>query len=246
MSLAFIGKMTVRILLPVICGFLVLAETSPAQPRLTFNNTATYLGNGQYHWTVYVDADAATLARIRSVQYTLDPSFPNPVQRVTTRQNKFALSAKGWGEFTIYARVQFTDGTTGSYRYRLNLLKARKEGSSVQPEKETPQQAAPTLPVNVDTATIRTGNTSRSLGGGRWEWAVFILAPNEVLSQIQYVEYTLHPTYPEPIQRVTARGLESGKGFVLKATGWGTFEIAVKVVFTSGKLRYLKHQLKFS
>ncbi len=245
MSLGCIGKLAVRMIVPVIGGFFLLAETHSAQPRVAFNNTATYLGNGRYDWTVYVDADAATLAKIRSVQYTLDPSFPTPVKTVTTRENKFALSANGWGEFTIYAKVQFTDGTTGNYRYRLNLLKARKEVSSVPPKKEAAQQAAPTVSVNVDTATIRTGNTSRSLGGGRWEWAVFILASNEVLSQIQYVEYTLHPTFPEPVQRVTARGVESGKGFVLKATGWGTFEIAVKVVFINGKTRYLKHQLKF-
>lgn len=224
----------------------VSVELSSAQPRLMFNNSATYLGNGRYDWTVYVDADAATLAKIRSVQYTLDPSFPNPVQTVTTRQNKFALSANGWGEFTIYAKVRFTDGTTGSYRYRLNLLKARKDVSSVPAPKDVGKQATPIVSVNVDTAKITTGNTSRSLGGGRWEWAVFILASNDVLKQIQYVEYTLHPTFPEPIQRVTERGMENGKGFVLKATGWGTFEIAVKVVFTNGKVRYLRHQLKFS
>jgi transcription initiation factor IIF auxiliary subunit len=228
------------------CFVLVSAQLSAAQPRLTFNNSATYLGNGGYDWTVYVDADAATLAKIRSVQYTLDPSFPKPIQTVTTRQNKFALSANGWGEFTIYAKVWFTDGTTGSYRYRLNLLKARKEAPSLLLQKEVAKKAAPVMPVNVDTASITTGNTSRSLGGGRWEWAVFILASNDVLKQIQYVEYTLHPTFPEPIQRVTERGMENGKGFVLKATGWGTFEIAVKIVFTNGRSRYLKHQLKFS
>jgi len=230
----------------VVCCALVFLETGAGQARrVAFNNTATYLGNGRYDWTVYVDADAATLAKIRSVQYTLDPSFPNPVRTVSTRQNKFALSANGWGEFTIYAKVQFTDGTTGTYRYRLNLAKASKLPSSVQAKKEAAEQVVASSPLNLDTATIRTANTSRYLGSGRWEWAVFIVASDEVLGRIQYVEYTLHPTFPEPIQRVTERGLESGKGFTLKATGWGTFEIALKVVFTGGKARYLKHQLTF-
>ena len=219
---------------------LLAGVSAVAQTRgVAFDNTATYVGDGRYSWTVFVNADAATLARIRSVQYTLHPSFSNPVRTVTNRQNRFALSANGWGEFTIYAKVSFNDGTTKNYSYRLNLLKAHRAASEI-PEKKEARAA-----VNVDTVTIRTGNSARSLGSGRWEWSVFVLAPNDVLNQIQYVEYTLHPTFPEPVQRVTERGLESGKGFVLKATGWGTFEIAVKVVFSNGKIRYLKHQLTF-
>lgn len=238
-------RRTVKVSAAIACVFLLVHDLLAQTRGVSFNNTATYRGDGRYDWTVYVDADAVTLAKIRSVQYTLHPSFPNPVQTVTNRQTKFALSANGWGEFTIYAKVVFTDGTTGNYSYRLNLLKARRAASSGAPQAAEAPKAVAAAPLNLDTVTIRTGNTSRNLGGGRWEWAVFLLAPNEVLRQVRYVEYTLHPTFPDPIQRVTERGLEEGKGFVLKATGWGTFEIAIKVVFTNGKTRYLKHQLTF-
>ncbi len=217
---------------------------------LTFNNTAKYVGKGTYDWTVYVDADANTLAQIQSVEYTLDPSFPNPIRKVTTRKNKFALPSNGWGEFTIYAKVFFANGKTSTYKYRLNLVKADRVSSNNVPgdvaERTIIQTSPPSVAsVNVEAASISTGNTSKSLGNGGWEWSVFVVASDDVLSQIQYVEYTLHPTFPDPIQHVMQRGLEKGKGFTLKATGWGTFEIAVKIVFTNGKTRFLKHQLKF-
>lgn len=213
---------------------------------VAFNNTASDVGEGSYQWTVYVDADAVTLSHIRSVEYTLHPTFPNPVRTVSTRENKFALSAIGWGEFTIYAKVYFTDGTAGSYRYRLNLAKATRPSSSVeQAPRDLTKRVLTRSTVKTDTMHIATGNTSRRLQNGSWEWTVFIIASNEVLQHVQYVEYTLHPTFSQPIQRVTQRGLESGRGFALKATGWGTFEIAIKVVFTNGTKRYLKHPLKF-
>jgi transcription initiation factor IIF auxiliary subunit len=229
-------------------------QTSYAQPKaLPFNNTAKYVGNGRYDWTVFVDADAATLAQIKSVEYTLDPTFPNPVRTVSKRENKFALSSSGWGVFTMYIKVSFADGKVGNYRYPLRFSKptyGQKEQSF--PETAGKDHRAQTLPpsateetINLDTEAITTGNTSKKIGGGTWEWSVFIVARDMLLKQVSYVEYTLHPTFADPIQRVTQRGLEKGKGFVLTATGWGTFEIAVKVAFVNGKTRFLKHQLKF-
>lgn len=49
---------------------------------------------------------------------------------------------------------------------------------------------------------IRTANISHYIGNDRWDWTVFIQAPQEVLNTISYVEYTLHPTFPDPIRRV--------------------------------------------
>ncbi len=224
----------------------VFSQTS----EIAFNNSAKYLGNGRYDWTVYVDASKTTLARIRSVQYTLDPTFPNPVRNVSTRENKFTLSSNGWGEFTIYAKVLFTDGKTSNTKYRLNLTKALRASSSTQGIEE---ERKPAVPPTRETSSggaargdsIAAANTSRSIGNGRWEWSVFVVAEEKVLNKVQYVEYTLHPTFSDPVQRVGERGSERGKGFALKATGWGTFEIAVKVVFSDARTRFLRHQLKF-
>jgi transcription initiation factor IIF auxiliary subunit len=61
-------------------------------------------------------------------------------------------------------------------------------------------------------------NTSRFLGNGRWEWTVYINASPQVLRQIDCVEYTLHPTFPRPVQWVCTIG-ESRSPFGLSTTG---------------------------
>jgi transcription initiation factor IIF auxiliary subunit len=81
-----------------------------AAEDITIDNTATYLGNGRYSWTVFVKADASTLGQIESVQYTLHPTFQNPI--VWGKGPNFAYSAVGWGEFNIVARIFYKDKRT--------------------------------------------------------------------------------------------------------------------------------------
>jgi transcription initiation factor IIF auxiliary subunit len=57
------------------------------------------------------EAASAELDRIRCVEYTLHPSFPNHVRLVCTRQNGFELTARGWGTFTVLIRLLFKDGS---------------------------------------------------------------------------------------------------------------------------------------
>lgn len=202
---------------------------------VSIRNTSEPLGKGRYHWTVYIDAPDTVMDRIASVEYTLHPTFPDPVVKVTSKENKFALSANGWGEFTIFVKVFFSNGKVGSYQHWLNL-------------KNTGSKANGGLPpsLNVEAVRLSAANTAASAGKGRWDWSIFIEATDDVLSQIKYVEYTLHPSFPNPLRRITDRGNDSGKGFFLSANGWGVFEIAIKVMFKNGKARYLRHQLKFS
>ncbi len=49
---------------------------------------------------------------------------------------------------------------------------------------------------------VTAGNTSKPAGDGRWDWTVYVTAPPAVLNEIRCVEYTLHPTFPNPIRRV--------------------------------------------
>lgn len=87
-------------------------------------NTAKYVGDGHYDWTVYIDADPDILNNIKYVQYTLHPTFKNPVRKVKKRGGDypFALSMNGWDEFTIGVKVVFRDGTSTSFDYELKLF----------------------------------------------------------------------------------------------------------------------------
>jgi transcription initiation factor IIF auxiliary subunit len=61
-----------------------------------------------------------------------------------------------------------------------------------------------------------------------WRWTAYIDAtsPDE-LDEIDYVEYQLHPTFPNPVRRVRKKE----NGFALNTSGWGVFQLKAKVVF---------------
>jgi transcription initiation factor IIF auxiliary subunit len=87
-------------------------------------NTAKEVRNGQWNWTVYLDAAPAVLEQIRCVQYILHPTFPNPVREICERGNPsqpFALSASGWGEFVMNIRIFLRDGRFQDFQYQLRL-----------------------------------------------------------------------------------------------------------------------------
>ena len=75
-----------------------------------------------YDWCVFVSGDAAVVEGIESVQYTLHPSFPDPVRLVTNRADCFPLYSAGWGGFSIGVKLTFTDGETADTSYYLKLL----------------------------------------------------------------------------------------------------------------------------
>lgn len=51
------------------------------------------------------------------------------------------------------------------------------------------------------------------------------------LDKIKYVQYTLHPTFPNPIRVVCERGPNDQEPFALHGDGWGEFDVGVKVIF---------------
>ena len=78
-----------------------------------------------------------------------------------------------------------------------------------------------------------------------WKWKAYIEAtqPN-TLADIKYVEYHLHPSFRDPVQRIR---LKYG-GFPLNQVGWGTFSLKAKLVFEdpSKEDLILEHYLDFS
>jgi hypothetical protein len=104
-----------------------MASTLWAQPgQIGAANTARYVGSNRWDWTVYLLADADTLARIRCVEYRLHETFPNPIRQVCQKgsdDQPFALSTQGWGEFMIYVTVMFGGGQQPhSFGYKLKLV----------------------------------------------------------------------------------------------------------------------------
>jgi|GEM_PF-5248145 len=87
-------------------------------------------------------------------------------------------------------------------------------------------------------------NTAVYRGNDQWEWTVFIKSSPEVLHSIDYVQYTLHPTFSDPIQRVN-KTTDPDHPFGLTRTGWGVFEVPVKVVFKNGESLNLRYMLRF-
>jgi transcription initiation factor IIF auxiliary subunit len=61
---------------------------------------------------------------------------------------------------------------------------------------------------------------------------------------VKCVEYTLHPTFSDRIRMICERG-DTHRPFAVSATGWGTFQIGIRVFMNDGTHKEMKHQLKF-
>lgn len=106
-----------------------LFTTASFGQKISADNTARYVGNGRYDWTIFLVADEDTLRQVKYVQYTLHPTFPNPIQTIKDKGTgyPFAFKSNGWGEFSIGVKVVLKNNSTVSFDYWLRLFdKARK------------------------------------------------------------------------------------------------------------------------
>lgn len=93
-------------------------------------------------------------------------------------------------------------------------------------------------------SNIAVDNTAVYKGNDLWEWTIFIKASPDVLDSIEYVQYTLHPTFVDPVQKVS-KTTDPQHPFGLTRTGWGVFEVPVKVAFKTGTQQNLRYMLRF-
>jgi transcription initiation factor IIF auxiliary subunit len=204
---------------------LMFNTSSKAQGNISTDNTSHYMGNDEWEWTVFITASSNLLNEIKCVQYTLHSTFPNPNREICERGKStqaFPLTATGWGTFEIPIKVIFKDGRVQSLKHTLKFI--------------TPTVTQP-LPIKV-------GNVATERRKGLWKWTVYIQGPAQALNKIKCVQYALHPTFPNPNREICARGKPT-QAFPLTATGWGTFEIGVRVFLKNGQIQELKYQLKF-
>lgn len=80
-----------------------------------------YKGDDWWEWSVWVDASDDEINKIKFVEYTLHPTFPNPVRIIKNRQTKFRLETAGWGIFTIYAQAVLQNGEKVNMEHELEL-----------------------------------------------------------------------------------------------------------------------------
>ena len=73
-----------------------------------------------------------------------------------------------------------------------------------------------------------------------WQWSVQLKDSRPELDKVKYVEYSLHPTFPQPVRRISNRD----SNFKLETAGWGEFPIDAKVVYKDGSEIKLKHELE--
>lgn len=74
-----------------------------------------------------------------------------------------------------------------------------------------------------------------------WLWNIGLDATDEILNQIDYVQYQLHPTFANPIQIVRARATR----FRLSGQSWGTFPIPIEIHFKDGTVGNMEYMLTF-
>ncbi len=76
-------------------------------------------------------------------------------------------------------------------------------------------------------------------GDDWWKWAVWIQGEGEALDRIDFVEWVLHPTFPNPIRKKRDRASK----FRLETGGWGGFQILARVQLRDGRQIKLGHYL---
>ena len=108
--------------------FIIMPLIGSAGAReITTSNTFNFIGDGRYTWTVFIVTDQQTWNNISCVEYILHPTFPKPIHNLCGASLKgsparaFPLSGSGWGEFRIYVRVQFNNGTVRNLDHWLRL-----------------------------------------------------------------------------------------------------------------------------
>lgn len=89
------------------------------------------------------------------------------------------------------------------------------------------------------------GNVASKTGAGTWNWTAYIAGPPEEIANVQCVVYTLHPTFPNPVQRVCTTS-DPKYPFGLSATGWGTFNLLARIEFKDGSVQEIVQPLSFN
>ena len=73
-----------------------------------------------------------------------------------------------------------------------------------------------------------------------YDWCVFLDEPKNVLADIIAVEYILHPTFPDPVRRIS----DGVHCFALESQAWGEFEIEIRIFLSSKEIQQARYYIK--
>jgi transcription initiation factor IIF auxiliary subunit len=93
-------------------------------------------------------------------------------------------------------------------------------------------------------ASLDIQNVAEQIGKERWKWTAFVSGSPDEIEKIDCVEYTLHPTFPNPVETICKTD-DPKHPFALVATGWGVFNLRARIKFKDGSSLELTHFLKF-
>ncbi len=96
------------------------------------------------------------------------------------------------------------------------------------------KSSLPTIAAKID---LR--QSSEYMGQNWWNWSLWIDAPPSVLNDIEYVNYKLHSTFPDPVQQRT----NAQDKFLFESAGWGEFTINAEIKPKNGKAFTKRHWL---
>ncbi len=82
------------------------------------------------------------------------------------------------------------------------------------------------------------------VGKKAWDWTIYIDSEPSILEKISCVTYQLHPTFTDPTKRICKLG-QTSKAFSYSTTGWGTFNVGVRIEFKDGSKFTTAHHLIF-
>jgi pYEATS domain-containing protein involved in immunity len=89
--------------------------------KFKIEQSEEYQGSDYWKWAVWLEASKQALNRVAYVEWTLHPTFRDPVRRKNNRSQKFRLETGGWGQFRVHARVQTKDGESFRLSHDLSL-----------------------------------------------------------------------------------------------------------------------------
>jgi transcription initiation factor IIF auxiliary subunit len=95
-------------------------------------------------------------------------------------------------------------------------------------------------PINASPTDLYLKNTA-TYNSGRYLWTIYVAGDPAAIDDISYVEYTLHYSFPKPVQVIRERGTKCP--FALSSNSWGEFEIKARIVLKSGHERTIKYWL---
>jgi len=82
--------------------------------------------------------------------------------------------------------------------------------------------------------TVTLENISKPVGkkgvNDWFRWKIFLKGSDEELDKIDNVTYILHPTFPNPVRKISDRS----SNFAFSTVGWGEFEIKAKIKYKTG------------